>query len=147
MSRDRKRASLAAKFERHADEEGKVLEEYRALSDRLGGSSAGMLVNQILTEEEIHHLLLRTIATWLREHPATQERLIPAGVDREELLRLGRALQEHEREAIDACRGLMSELSREDEEVLCTLLDAMVLDSEKHQRFLRAVEKILTAEC
>jgi hypothetical protein len=29
--------------------------------------SAAMLVNQILTEEEIHHLLLRTMATWLSD--------------------------------------------------------------------------------
>ncbi|MFQ5665422.1 MAG: hypothetical protein ACE5I7_03235 [Candidatus Binatia bacterium] len=145
MGNDTKRAVLAATFERHAEEEGKILEQYRALSEQLGSSSAGMLVNQILTEEEIHHLLLRTMAAWLKERRPAQARAIPRDANRAELLRLTQILQQHERETIDACRSLTTQLGGESEALLGTLLDAMVLDSEKHHRLLGVVRQMLTA--
>ena len=145
MSSDQGRESLAAQFDRHADEEGNTLAEYRTLAEKLGNSSAGMLVNHILTEEEIHHLLLRTMANWLRELPAAHERAVPQAANRAELLRLTKALQQHEQETIAACHGVKSQLSGESAELVGTLLDAMVLDSEKHHRLLAAVEKMLKA--
>ena len=143
MSSDTERESLAAKFERHADEEGKILAEYRALSGKLGNSSAGNLVSHILTEEELHHLLLRTLAKWMRERPTEQERAVPPDANRAELFRLTQKLQKHELETIDACRGAKSQLSGESAELLGTLLDALVLDSEKHHLLLAAVEQLL----
>ena len=77
MGIDPHRESLAATFDRHAEEEGKILAEYRTLSEKLGEGPAGFLVNLILTEEEIHHLLLRTTAKCLRELPTEEERAIP----------------------------------------------------------------------
>jgi hypothetical protein len=134
--------SLAAKFERHAEEEGKILTQYRALADKLGNSTAGNLVSHILTEEELHHLLLRTLAQWMRERPAGPP-AIPPEADRPGLLRLTQKLQQHERETIDACRRAKSQLSGESAELLGTLLDALVLDGEKHHQLLGAVEKLL----
>jgi hypothetical protein len=142
MERKQERELLAAKFDRHAEEEGKILAEYRALAEKLGDSSAGHLVSHILTEEELHHLLLSTMAKWLRERRTAQERAVPRGVNRDELLRVTRALQQHERETIDACRSLKAELSGQDEDLLGTMLDAMMLDCEKHHRLLAAVEKL-----
>jgi hypothetical protein len=143
MSSDKERESLAATFERHADEEGKILTEYRALSEKLGDSSAGNLVSHILTEEELHHLLLRTLAKWMRERPTEQERAIPRSANRAELLRLTQMLQKHELETIEACRGMKSALPGESAELLGALLDAMMLDSDKHHRLLDAVAKLL----
>jgi hypothetical protein len=143
VSSDTQRQSLAAKFERHADEEGKILTEYRALAEKLGNSSAGNLVSHILTEEELHHLLLHTLARWMREHATEQERAVPRDANRAELLRLTQTLQKHELDTIAACRAATSQLSGEDAELLGTLLDAMVLDSEKHHRLLGAVEEML----
>ena len=60
------RESLAATFERHAGEEGKILAQYRTLVEKLGGSPARFLIKLILTEEELHHELLRATAKWLR---------------------------------------------------------------------------------
>jgi len=137
------RASLAAQFERHADEEGKILTEYRVLSEKLGNSSAGNLVSHILTEEELHHLLLRTLAKWMREASTEQERAVPPDADRAELLRLTQILRKHELETIDACRGTKARLSGEGDALLGILLDAMVMDSEKHHRLLGAVEQLL----
>jgi hypothetical protein len=136
---------LAAKFERHADEESKILDEYRAFSEKLGNSSVGNLVSHILTEEELHHLLLRTLAKWLRERPSEQDRAVPPHADRAELLRLTQTLQQHERDTIDACRSLKSKVTGQRAELIRTLLDAMVLDSEKHRQLLAVVEKMLNA--
>jgi len=137
------REALAAKFERHADEEGKILAEYRVLSEKLGNSSAGNLVSHILTEEELHHLLLRTLATWMRQRPTDHERAVPPDANRAEILRLTHLLQKHERETIEACRGVQTQLTGEDARLCSALLEAMVLDSEKHHRLLDVVETLL----
>lgn len=142
---DSERESLAATFERHAEEEGKILAVYRTLAERLGDSTVGFLVDQILTEEEMHHLLLHTIAKWLRTHPAGEKAAIPPGADQAELLRLTQNLRRHEEETITACRNLKSQLSKEQDDLLRTLLDIMVLDSEKHHQLLVAAEKLMKA--
>lgn len=143
MTTDTKLESLAATFERHADEEGKILAEYRRLAEKLGDSDAGFLVDQILTEEEMHHLLLRTMAKWLRERSLKPRGTIPMQANRAELLRLTQTLRRHEQETIDASDSLKAALSEND--LLSTLLEAMVLDSEKHHRLLLAVEEMLKA--
>jgi ferritin-like metal-binding protein YciE len=144
VSSDTDRQSLAAKFDRHADEEGKILAEYRALSEKLGDSDLGSLVSHILTEEELHHLLLRTMGKWLRE-PSRQARALPPEATRAELLRLTQTLQRHEEDTIDACSKLQEQLGGHSEDLILTLLDAMVLDSEKHRQLLAVVEKMLQA--
>jgi hypothetical protein len=145
VSTDTEREALAAKFERHADEEGRILEQYRTLAEALGNGPAGMLVNQILTEEEIHHLLLRTMATWLREHSDALPAAAGRDVNRSELLRLTETLKHHERETIDTTRALMAQVSGASSHLLRTLLEMMVLDSEKHHRLLTTVQELLKA--
>jgi ferritin-like metal-binding protein YciE len=143
MEHEQEKELLAAKFDHHAKEEGEILEAYRVLAEKLGDSSAGLLVSHILTEEEMHHLLLSTMAKWLRESRTNQERVLPKGANRAELLRMTRELEQHERETIDACRSLKAELAGGEGDLLGTLLDAMILDSEKHHRLLVAVEKLV----
>ncbi len=143
VSSDKEREALADKFERHADEEGGILGEYRVLAEKLGDSVAGMLVNHILTDEEIHHLLFRTMATWLRARGGVETTEIPVGTDCDELLRLTKLLQRHEGETIETCDALRQQLTGESTELMETLLEVMVMDSEKHQRLLTAVEKLL----
>jgi hypothetical protein len=140
------RKSLAARFERHAEEEGKILAEYRTLSEKLGDSDVGNLVSHILTEEELHHLLLRTMGKWLSEPPG-HERALPPAADRAELLRLTQLLQRHEEETIDGCSQLQEQLRGQGEDLILTLLDAMVLDSEKHRQLLVVVENMLSTGC
>jgi hypothetical protein len=143
VSNNKERETLADTFERHADEEGSILQEYRVLAEKLGDGVAGMLVNQILTDEEIHHLLFRTMTSWLRARGAAETTAIPVGTDCEELLRLTKVLQRHERETIESCKALQPQLIGDSAELMNTLLEVMVLDSEKHQRLLAAVEKLL----
>ena len=74
----------------------------------------------------------------MREPATEQERAVPRDANRAELLRLTQTLQRHEQDTIDACRAADSRSCRGDnaDELLGTLLDAMVLDSEKHHRLL-----------
>lgn len=145
MNSHKERESLAAKFEHHADAEGAILDEYRALSEALGNSVAGNLVSHILTEEELHHLLLRTLAKWLRERPSAGDSAIPPAAKRAALLQLTKRLQTHEQETLEACRRLKSQLSAAEPDVLAALLDAVMLDTEKHHRLLAVAEGMLKA--
>ena len=137
------RESLAATFERHAEEEGKILGQYRALVEELGDTPARFLIKLILTEEELHHELLRASAKWLREHSGAEPNAIPPGASADELLRRTEQLQHHEKETIEACRNLRSDLSGTGGELLSSVLDIMAMDSEKHHRLLTAVQKMI----
>ena len=143
MANKNDREILAAALERHVMEEDQILQEYRKLSDKLTKSSLRVLVDHIVTEEEMHHFLLRTLADWLRTPPTREVSLAEQGLDRGAVLERTRALQEHEKKTIEACRGLRSQLSGADGELFDTLLDAVALDSEKHHRLLAAVEKLI----
>lgn len=143
MVKSNERESLAAKFERHADEEGKILTEYRALSEKLAGGPASFIIDLILTEEEMHHLLLLTTAKWLRDPGTWKGTGIPAGSVGEELLRRTEQLKKHEKETIDSCLSLRSTLSGADEDIIGSVLEVMTLDSEKHHRLLTTVEKLI----
>ena len=146
MENVHERELLAAEFDRHADEEGKILADYRALSNELGQGVAGFLVNLILTEEELHHFLLRTTAQWLRSPPTAEGTMLPAAIDRDALLRRTHELQRHETESIEACRRLRSALSGPHADVLASVIEVVALDSEKHHRLLLAVERTLAPD-
>jgi hypothetical protein len=145
MENIKDRGSLADKFDRHVEEEGKVLDEYRVLSEKSGDGPVGFLIDLILTEEEQHHFLLRTMARWLRESPAAGESGGVEGGNRAEILRYTQRLRKHEQETIEAFRDLKPQLPREDGDLLESLLDVMILDSQKHHRLLLVVEKMIQA--
>jgi hypothetical protein len=138
-----RRESLAATFDRHAQEEGKILAEYRALAENLGDNPARFLIKLILTEEDLHHEMLRATARWLREHSMSEGSPIPLGAGSDELLRRTEQLQRHETDTIEACRRLRVELSGMGGEVLASVLDVMAMDSEKHHRLLATVRKMI----
>jgi hypothetical protein len=133
------RESLAAAFERHAEEEGKILAQYQALADKLGESPAKFLIRLILTEEELHHQLLSATAKWLREHTVAEERSIPSVGSPDELVRCTEQLRQHEVDTIEACRSLRAELAGTGGALLASVLDVMAMDSEKHHRLLTTV--------
>jgi len=137
------REALAGKLDQHVEDEGRILAEYRKLAENLGDSPLARLVNLILTEEEVHHLLFRTTAQWLRDPSAETEISAPSEAEREGLLRRTEELKRHEQETIAACGDLKSSLSGESGVFLDSLMQAMVVDSEKHHRLLESVEKLL----
>ena len=137
------RKALADEFERHIAEEGDILKKYHALSDKLADGRLSVLINHISTEEEMHHFLLRTLSDWLRAPAPRAETRTGSDSDRDELLRVTRMLRGHEKKTTEACRGLKSRLSGDEGELFDAILDAIILDSEKHHRLLATVEKLI----
>ena len=96
-----------------------------------------------MTEEELHHELLRATAKWLRERSAVEGSPIPPGGGADELLRRTEQLQRHETDTIEACRRLRPDLSGIGGELLASVPDVMAMDSEKHHLLLTAVRKMI----
>jgi hypothetical protein len=138
------REALAARFEGHAAEEGRILAQYRVVADKLGESPARFLIRLIMMEEELHHQLLHAAARWLRAPAGGGEGANARGENTDELLQLTRELQAHEMDTVTACRSLEIELAGAGGEVLRSVLDVMALDSEKHHRLLASVQRIVT---
>jgi len=138
-----RRESLAATFERHAEEEGRILAQYRTLAEDLGDSPARFRIKLILTEEELHHDLLRATAKWLRERSAGEGSPTPPGGGADEFLRRTEQLQSDEAETVEARRRLRADLSGTGGEILASVLDVMAMDSEKHHRLLTTVRQMI----
>ncbi len=139
---DKRREICAAVLDEHVENESGIMEEYRKLAGPIETGPVRFLLDIILHDEERHHGLLRMMAKYLRIKNRRKNAL-PWIVDPQELERHMRKLQAHERETIAACRQLKSETPREESEFFNALLDTLILDSEKHERLLQAVERLL----
>ena len=141
MSPDKQREICAACLDQHVETESAIMEEYRALAGPIESGPIRFLIDFILHDEERHHGLLRMMAKYLRIKNRRKSAL-PWVIDPQEFARHMHKLQEHERETITACRDLKSQVPPEESEFFSALLDALILDSEKHERLLLAVERL-----
>ncbi len=144
LSPDRLRELCAACLDQHVETESAIMEEYRALAGPIESGPIRFLIDFILHDEERHHGLLRMMAKYLRIKNRRKNEL-PWVIDPQEFARHMRKLQEHERETITACRDLKSQVPPDESEFFSALLDALILDSEKHERLLLAVERLAKA--
>jgi len=142
VSDDDRRTALADEIEGHISAEEAILKEYHILVDQLPEGPISILINQITTEEEMHHFLLSSLAEWLRSEPDADPAGPLAGVDRRAISERARRLQEHEQATIDACSELRDRVSGDQDELLEALLDVLILDSRKHHRLLGALDRI-----
>jgi hypothetical protein len=141
LSPDKQREVCAACLDQHVETESGIMEEYRSLAGPIESGPIRFLIDFILHDEERHHGLLRMMAKYLRIKNRRKKEL-PWVIDRLELVRHMRKLREHERETIAACRELKDQLPSDESEFFGALLDAVILDSEKHERLLLAVERL-----
>lgn len=137
------REELAAALDLHVLEESEILQDYRVLSDKLTDGPLRVLVDHVVTEEEMHHFLLRTLCDWLRAPVDPVESLSAQGLDRDAILRRTEMLKQHEQETVTACRELKGRIGDGDRELFETILEAVALDSEKHHLLLTAVERLV----
>jgi rubrerythrin len=144
LSPDKQREICAACLDQHVETESAIMEEYRALAGPIESGPIRFLIDFILHDEERHHGLLRMMAKYLRIKNRRKNEL-PWVIDREELTRHMEKLRDHEQETITACRDLKSQLPPDESEFFGALLDAIILDSEKHHRLLLAVERLAKA--
>jgi rubrerythrin len=142
LSPDKRREICAAYLDLHVESESAILEDYRKLAGPIESGPARFLLDLILHDEERHHGLLRMMAKYMRIKNRHKSGL-PWVIEPDELTRDVRKLQEHERETIAACRELKNETPPEESEFFSALLDALILDSEKHERLLLAIEHIV----
>jgi hypothetical protein len=143
-SPDKQRELCAACLDQHVETESEIMEEYRALAGPIESGPIRFLIDFILHDEERHHGLLRMMAKYLRIKNRRNDKL-PWVIDRQELVRHMHKLQEHERDTIAACQDLKTQVPADESEFFGALLDAIVLDSEKHERLLLAVERMAKA--
>ena len=146
VSLDKQRALCAACFDQHVETESGIMEEYRELAGKLENGPISFLIDFILAEEERHHGLLRMMSRRLKR-PMRDRRSEQLSwiIDRQELTRHMEKLRDHERETIAACRDLKSQVPQDESEFFGALLDALILDSQKHERLLLAVERMVKA--
>ncbi len=142
LSPDKRREICAAYLDLHVENESAILEDYRKLAGPIESGPARFLLDLILHDEERHHGLLRMMAKYMRIKNR-QKSGLPWVIDPNELARDMRKLQEHERETIAACSELKIETPPEESEFFSALLDALILDSQKHERLLQAVERLV----
>jgi rubrerythrin len=143
MTRQKEREQFAKALEWHVGEEQRILDEYRTFTSRLKGSSVSLLTDLILTDEDQHHALLQKMVKILREPAGGKTRDMLEDDNLEGLLQETRKLREHEKETVQVCRNLKSQMNLQEPEPFEAILDALIFDSEKHQRLLLAVEKTI----
>lgn len=132
-------------LERLLRKERKIVEEYRALAEMLESIPVGLLLDWVVIEEEAHHTLLINILDTPKQTVQKRGENGADSVERERetmLCWVGR-LRLKEQAVVAACRSLKGQACWENGNVVDAFLDALVRDSEKHQRFLLAVEKAI----
>jgi len=125
--------------------QNKIVDGYRALSEMLENIPVSLLLDWVVIEEEAHHTLLINIIHSLRQ---TAQKGSVNGADgvemeRDTILCWVKKLRMKEQTVVAVCRSLKGQACWENGDVVDAFLDALVMDSEKHQRFLLAVENTI----
>jgi hypothetical protein len=141
----KERELLVVGLKKLLQKESKIGEEYRALAEMLEGIPAGLLLDWVVMEQEAHRTLLCNIIGFLKQATQTRSRNGADGVEmeRDAMLFWVARLRMKEQAVVADCRALKSQACWETGDVVDAFLDAMVMDSEKPQRFLLAVEKAI----
>jgi hypothetical protein len=145
MNAKKEREILVAGLERLLRKQNKLMDDYRALGEMLDGIPVGLLLDWVVIEEEAHHTLLINIIHSLKQMAQQGSGNGADGVEMERdamLCWVGR-LRMKEQAIVAACRTLKGQACWDNRNVVDAFLDALVIDSEKHQRFLLAVEKAI----
>jgi hypothetical protein len=142
MNGKKERELLIVGLERLLRKKGEIAEEYRALAEMLEGIPAGLFLDWVVVEEEAHQtLLIRSLKKTARRESGN----CATGVEIERDTTLGwvERLKMREQAVVADCRSLKSQSYWTKGDSVDALLDALVMDSEKHQRFLLVVEKAI----
>lgn len=145
MNAKKERELLVVGLERLLRKESKIVEEYRALAEMLEDIPAGLLLDWVVIEEEAHHTLLFNIIHALKQNSQKggENGADSVEMERDTMLCWVGRLRMKEQAVVAACLSLKGQACWENEDVVDAFLDALVMDSEKHQRLLLAVEKAI----
>jgi hypothetical protein len=139
----KERELLAVGLERLLQNQSNMVDGYRALSEMLEGIPIGLLLDWVVIEEETHHTLLINIIHSLKQIAQKGSGNSADGVEmeRDTALCWLQRLRTKEQAVVADCRALKSQVCWENGDLVSAFLDALIMDSEKHQRFLLAVEE------
>jgi hypothetical protein len=145
MNAPKERELLVMGLEKLLRKQNKIVDDYRALAEILEGIPVGLLLDWVVIEQEAHHTLLINIIHALKQTAQKGSEHGADGVEteRETVLCWVKRLRTKEQAVVAACHSLKSQACWENGEVADAFLDALVMDSEKHQRLLLAVEKAI----
>lgn len=134
-------------FSSHVRDERYLLERYENLATSTADASTRFLIEQILSDERRHHSVFEQLSAAVSfsssgtEVPGPPD---PPAEEIPELLEQTRRLIEFEREDAAALKALDRELRPTDDDTLWRLLvELMELDTTKHLRILRYIERRL----
>jgi rubrerythrin len=145
MNAKKERKLFALALGRLLQKQSKIVDDYRGLAEMLEDVPVGLLLDWVVIEEEAHHTLLINIVHSLKQ-TAQKERGNGANgveMERETMMCWIERLKAKEQKVAAVCRALKSQAGWETGDIVDAFLDAMIMDSEKHQRFLLAVEKAI----
>jgi hypothetical protein len=143
---------LLTAIDRHAASEAEALGHYEQLAQDSGDPVIALVMRLILDDEERHHGLLKRIATTLRDafnwthSPGALPHAYPAvTIADKDLVTVAGELIEEERTGAQALRRLAQRERANDGGLDAVLLEMMAMDSDKHARLLRFVQRRLEA--
>jgi hypothetical protein len=141
---------LLRAVEDHVRGEAGALAQYEQLATAAHDPAVEFVMRLILDDEQRHHGLLGRIATSLRDAlywTHSHDALPPSSSPREPLngdwLRVAATLIKEERDGARALRALATRERGINDGLDSLLLEMMALDSEKHARLLRFVQRRL----
>lgn len=145
MDAKKERALFITGLKHHTEKEAKMVKEYRALSGLVDSIPAGLLFDWVIAEEEAHQRLARNMIEALSQLPAKDigNGTDGPGAEQDKVLFYTDRLRLCEERFAADCLYLKSQAGWEGGELFDALLDAMVMDSKKHQKILWAVEKMV----
>jgi hypothetical protein len=142
MNAKKERELFLGALERLLDKERGILEEYRTLADLVKSVPAALLLEWFIIEEDVHFTLLCTIISSLKRtrKKSNGKSANALSVERDNALGWIERLRLKEQAVAGDCHYLKSQFCWEDRDLIDAFLDALVMDSEKHQRFLLTIE-------
>jgi hypothetical protein len=141
---------LVRAIETHIAEEDTSAEAYRQLADGTCDPVVAALMRLLAEDEERHHRLFEDVAKTLRDKldwkvsPPLADTSRTPGADTARWLRRVRTFEGDERRGARALRELAHRAHVECEPLVCQLLEAMAIDSDKHAQVLKFVERRLS---
>jgi rubrerythrin len=143
---------LVDAIETHVVQEAASLAAYRQLADTASDAVVAMLMRLVLEDEERHHELMKRIVAdlrdglyWTQSVEALPDATIPRGVDSARALAAVHEFIREERDGVRQLQDLAHKSARINEGLDSLLLEMMAMDSQKHERILRFIERRLQA--
>jgi hypothetical protein len=136
---------LVALLAKHGSEEGRMLAEYEHLAHSTNDRAAKYVIDVILQDERLHHHMLVQLATAMAWNTleGTDMSVPPLGWHMDEKLRAAtrrlREFEEMDRRELEALRKRLRPY--EETTLWALIVDIMLLDTQKHARILRFLER------